>query len=61
MAKTKLPKSLTKVTAFSKALALLLILAFIAVAFYAGMMFDQKYLSSLSQVVPTPTPAMHSY
>lgn len=52
----KLPKSLTKVTGFSKALALLLILAFITVAFYAGMMFQQKYTEVAATITPTPTP-----
>ena len=51
----KLPKSLTKVTGFSKIVALLLILAFIISAFYAGIMFQQKYVVILSAITPTPT------
>lgn len=54
----KLPKSLTRVTPFSKSLALLLTIAFIAVAFYSGMLFQQKAVEIAGNVTPTPTPIM---
>lgn len=56
--KRKLPKSLTRVTTFSKLLAVFIIFAFIVSAFYAGIMFQQKYSSQLLSVTPTPTPAV---
>lgn len=53
---TKLPKSLTRVTAFSKLIALFIIVGFVVSAFYAGYLFNQKYASALSAISPTPTP-----
>lgn len=53
-----LPNSLTRVTGFSKILALLIILAFIGSAFYAGAAFDAQYHGVFARVTPTPTPAL---
>lgn len=52
----KLPKSLIRVTAFSKLIALFVIVGFLVSAFYAGYLFSQKYGSALSEITPTPTP-----
>lgn len=52
----RLPKSLTRVTGFSKTLAFLLLLIFIGSAFYGGMMFQQKYAAVIATITPTPTP-----
>lgn len=49
----KLPKSLTKVTGFSKLVALFVILGFLASAFYAGVLFNQKYSLNTSSPVAT--------
>lgn len=58
--KIKIPGSLTRVTAFSKILALILILIFVLFGFYLGMQY-QKKLSSLGiDVTPTPTPVVTS-
>lgn len=54
----KLPSSLTHVTKFSKMLALLIIVAFMLSAFYAGIVFQQKYSPTLSSITPTPTPVV---
>lgn len=54
----QLPTSLTRVTRFSKILALLLILAFIGSAFYAGVAFDSQYHEFFASTTPTPTPAV---
>ncbi len=51
----KLSKSLTHVTGFSKILALFLILAFLGVAFLAGMMFQKEAGSMMNTFSPTPT------
>lgn len=56
---TKLPKSLTRVTTFSKLIALFVFLAFIVSAFYAGMLF-QKKAGDLTFTTPTPTPQLVS-
>lgn len=53
----KLPKSLTRVTGFSKVLALLMFLAFIASAFYAGFLFDEQYRNLAITISPTPSPS----
>lgn len=54
----KFPKSLTRVTGFSKFLALLLILGFLFVAFYAGVLFDQQYVRLGQNNLPAPTQAI---
>lgn len=54
----RLPRSLIRVTLFSKILALLLMLAFLGVAFYSGMQFQQKYVEIAGTTIPTPTPAV---
>jgi len=54
---TRLPKSLTRVTTFSKLIAFFVILGFMVSAFYAGFLFNQKYSSVLSSITPTPTPS----
>jgi len=51
----KLPKSLTKVTGFSKLVTLFLVIAFVFVAFLGGMMWDRQF-SQVAQITPTPTP-----
>lgn len=55
--KNTLPTSLTRVTTFSKLLAVCIIFGFILAAFYAGIVFQQKYSSELLAVTPTPTQA----
>lgn len=52
----RLPKSLTRVTGFSKIIAFLLLLIFIGSAFYGGMLFQQKYAAVIATITPTPTP-----
>jgi len=53
--KIKLPSSLTQVTAFSKILALILILIFVLFGFYLGMQYQKKVSSLGIDVTPTPT------
>ncbi|HSD98126.1 MAG TPA: hypothetical protein VLB73_00330 [Patescibacteria group bacterium] len=52
----KLPKSLTRVTSFSKLVALFVILGFLLGAFYAGILFQKNYGSLSLGLAPTPTP-----
>ena len=54
---TRLPRSLTRVTTFSKLVALFVIAGFLVSAFYAGFLFNQKYGSAISSITPTPTSA----
>lgn len=57
MAKMQLPKSLTRVTGFSKALAVLIIFIFMMFAFYLGIQYQKKAASLGVDVSPTPTVA----
>ena len=52
----KLPKSLTKVTTFSKLLAVFLFFAFLGSAFYAGIIFDQKFNTTINDIFRNPSP-----
>lgn len=49
----KLPKSLTKVTGFSKLLAFTLIVIFLFCAFFVGMLYE-KQIGDMHSTVVTP-------
>ena len=57
----KLPKWLTTVTPFSKALAMILFIALPFVGFYLGAQYQEKTIPSLVEfrTIPTPTPTFH--
>lgn len=60
MSKSKLLKPLIKVTAFSKLLALLLIIIFVLFGFYLGLEYGKQVGMIGAVITPLPTPTLQN-